>query len=324
MLHIVLLVLKIIGIILLCILGILLLGIVCVLFVPVRYKIELDREEGEGKPPIVVRAKITWFLHLLNILIRYPAEVSVRVRILFFTIFRIPKKSKHSKASEQDTAKDTQTDNQTHVKESAISEEQISGKDLPQTEAPIPESEPLQTKEQTTVAEPLQPDKQDSLQEKCHKILEKIKNFIRKIKELFQNIRYTIEHFCDRIKSISNQIEYYKGIIASDIFQQSFQLCKGELFSILKSLKPQKFEADVIVGMDDPATTAQILAIWGMLYPIIGEHVNVAGDFEQNRIEGHVLIKGKIKVFTFVRAVMRIYFNKDIRKLIQLLKKEAV
>ena len=324
MLHIVLLVLKIIGIILLCILGILLLGIVCVLFVPVRYKIELDREEGEGKPPIVVRAKITWFLHLLNILIRYPAEVSVRVRILFFTIFRIPKKSKHSKASEQDTAKDTQTDNQTHVKESAISEEQISGKDLPQTEAPIPESEPLQTKEQTTVAEPLQPDKQDSLQEKCHKILEKIKNFIRKIKELFQNIRYTIEHFCDRIKSISNQIEYYKGIITSDIFQQSFQLCKGELFSILKSLKPQKFEADVIVGMDDPATTAQILAIWGMLYPIIGEHVNVAGDFEQNRIEGHVLIKGKIKVFTFVRAVMRIYFNKDIRKLIQLLKKEAV
>lgn len=324
MLHIVLLVLKIIGIILLCILGILLLGIVCVLFVPVRYKIELDREEGEGKPPIVVRAKITWFLHLLNILIRYPAEVSVRVRILFFTIFRIPKKSKHSKASEQDTAKDTQTDNQTHVKESAISEEQISGKDLPQTEAPIPESEPLQTKEQTTVAEPLQPDKQDSLQEKCHKILEKIKNFIRKIKELFQNIRYTIEHFCDRIKSISNQIEYYKGIIASDIFQQSFQLCKGELFSIMKSLKPQKFKADVIVGMDDPATTAQILAIWGMLYPIIGEHVNVAGDFEQNRIEGHVLIKGKIKVFTFVRAVMRIYFNKDIRKLIQLLKKEAV
>lgn len=335
MLHIVLLVLKIIGIILLCILGILLLGIVCVLFVPVRYKIELDREEGEGKPPSVVRAKITWFLHLLNILIRYPAEVSVRVRILFFTIFRIPKKSKHSKAPEQDTTKDTQTDNQTHVKESAISEEQISAKDLPQTEAPIPESEPLQTeeaipdtpsqaKEQTSVAEPLQPDKQDSLKEKCHKILEKIKNFIRKIKELFQNIQYTIEHFCDRIKSISNQIEYYKGIITSDIFQQSFQLCKGELFSIMKSLKPQKFKADVIVGMDDPATTAQILAIWGMLYPIIGEHVNVAGDFEQNRIEGHVLIKGKIKVFTFVRAVIRIYFNKDSRKLIQLLKKEAV
>lgn len=313
MLHIVLLVLKIIGIILLCILGILLLGIVCVLFVPVRYKIELEREEGEDKPPIVVRAKITWFLHLLNILIRYPAEISVRVRLLFFTIFRIPDKSNHSKAKEQ-----------------------VSGKDFSQTEAPIPESGPLQTeapipestpsqaREQTSFAEPLQPEKQASLKEKLQKIFGKLRDFIRRIKELFQNIQYTIEHFCDRIKSVSNQIEYYKGIITSDTFQQSFQLCKGELFSILKSLKPQKFEADAIVGMDDPAATAQILAVWGMLYPIIGEHVNVAGDFEQNRIEGHVLIKGKIKAFNFVRAVIRVYFNKDIRKLIQLLKKEAV
>ena len=328
MLHIVLLILKIIGIILLCILGILLLGIVCVLFVPVRYRIELDRAEGEDEPPIVLKARITWLLHLLNILIRYPAEVTVRVRILFFTLFRIPKKMKqpNSKVSETDS-KDIQSKDQAPDEKPLESESQIpERKPLPaeetlqagndqaqkQNEIPTSEEEPPHTKEH------------HNLKEKWYKLPETIQNFLRKIKELFQNIEYTIKHFCDKIKSVSNQIEYYKGIISSDAFQQSFQLCKGEFLSILKSLRPQKFNADIIVGMDDPSTTAEILAIWGMLYPIIGEHVNITGDFEQNRIEGHVLVKGRIRAITFVKALIRIYFNKDIRQLIHLLKKEAV
>ena len=82
MLHIILLILKIIGIVLLCLLGILLLALCSVLFVPVRYRIEITRKEGENQPPVVVRVKITWLLHFLNILIRYPAEVMVRVRIM--------------------------------------------------------------------------------------------------------------------------------------------------------------------------------------------------------------------------------------------------
>lgn len=306
MLHIVLLILKIIGIILLCILGILLLGIVCVLFVPVRYRIELNRIEGEDEPPIVVKVRITWLMHLLNILIQYPAKVSVRVRILFFTLFRIPKKMKHSKSKVQKTdSKDIQL------------KEQTSDEGLLNPEPQIPEHEPFQAEETSHTKEHY------NLKEKWHKLTETIQHFFCKIKEVFQNIQYTIEHFCDKIKSVSNQIEYYKKVVSSDAFQHSFQLCKGELFSILKSLRPQKFNADIVVGTDDPATTGEILAIWGMLYPIIGEHVNITGDFEQSRLEGHVLVKGRIRAITFVKAVIRIYFNKDIRQLIHLLKKEA-
>lgn len=59
MLHILLLILKIIGILLLCFLGVLILGMVCVLFVPVRYRIEAARKEGEGEPPVVLLVKVT-------------------------------------------------------------------------------------------------------------------------------------------------------------------------------------------------------------------------------------------------------------------------
>ena len=97
MLHIILLILKIIGIVLLCILGFLILSVLCGLFVPVRYRIKVSREEGEGKPPVTAHVRITWLLHLVNILVRYPAEVIVRVRIFVFTIFRIPVKERKTK-----------------------------------------------------------------------------------------------------------------------------------------------------------------------------------------------------------------------------------
>lgn len=322
MLHIVLLILKIIGILLLSILGILLLSIVCILFIPVRYRIELNREMGEGKPPLEVKAKVTWLLHLINILIRYPAEVYVRVRILCFTVFRVPQKPrKKKKKPGQETSLSSAA--QPDQKEKSTEDKtQTSGQKITQQAEHI--KKPENKKDTSGKEDAAEPDKKLSFKEKIQRILDKIKNIFRKIKEFFQNIQYTIEHFCDKIKSVSKQIEYYKEIVTSDAFRQSFQLCKGELISILMSLKPQKFEADLIVGMDDPATTAQILAFWGMLYPMIGQHVNVAGDFEQTRIEGHIFLKGRIKAITFVKAAIRIYFNKDIRKLIHLLKKEAV
>ena len=348
MLHIILLILKIIGIILLCILGILLLTILCVLFVPVRYRIELCREEGEGKPPLAAKAKITWLLHLVNILIRYPAdETCVRVRIFVFTLFRMPEKSpkpsgstKRNKKSQTSKSESAQTES-TNIKEPKIEEKPEDKGGQEKEEAASKESGkesdihkdisaerdqniPTMTIPAQKCGKTEEKEEKTSLLKKLGKIIEWIKNIFRKIKELIQNIQYTIRNFCDRIKSVLDQIGYYRKIMESDVFQQSLKLCKGELISILKGLKPQKFEANLIVGMDDPAVTGEILAIWGMLYPLIGEHVNITGDFENNRIEGHVLLKGKIKVITFVRAAIRIYFNKDIKKLIKLLKKEAV
>lgn len=110
-------------------------------------------------------------------------------------------------------------------------------------------------------------------------------------------------------------------MVEGEPFKRSFALCKGELLSIVKSVKPRKFEASLIVGMDDPASTGEILAICGMLYPIIGGHVDVRGDFENKRLEGQVLIVGKLCIFTFLRTAVKIYFNKDIRKLYKLLKR---
>ena len=373
MLHIILLILKIIGIVLLCILGILVFAIICALFVPVRYRIKLAGEEGEGKPPFTAYVKITWLLHLVNILVRYPADVIVRVRLMFITLFRLPQKEgtdekQAGKAAETETKKETQPKKQKEERKVQKEEHREEKEEQREEQTQQPESPPNMDTSQTdmdidssiqqqnisesraddyvafesdfTQIDDLAEQEQESesaeteeafrvkektsLISKIKEIIDKVKQIVEKIKALFENIQYTIRKFCDKIKSTLDNIEYYREVFESEPFRQSLQLCRGELKSVFKALKPDKLEAEITVGMDDPATTGEILAIYGILYPFIGQNIQITGDFERTHIEGNIYIRGKIRAFTFLRTAIRVYFNKDIKKLIKLLKKEAL
>ena len=83
-------VLKWIGIILLIILGILLLLLLLVLFVPIRYRLRAavdDPESHEEFPLSVllersgVTAEVSWFWGILKVLVRYPGEKLLDIRI---------------------------------------------------------------------------------------------------------------------------------------------------------------------------------------------------------------------------------------------------
>lgn len=343
MLHILLLILKIIGIVLLCLLGALILGIACALFVPVRYRVEAVRKEGEGEPPVLLRVKVTWLLHFVNLVLRFDGSLFVRARIMIVTLFRLPKKEKRKKGgrkekigagpeeadaieaareNDEKNAADEHSGKDDGVKAALEKRESASQTDLSE-ETEETESRPSRSIETAEIEGEDEALEKPSFWDKLRAIPEILRGIFLKIKSLFENIQYTIRKFCDKIKSVSDTIEYYRSVIEGEAFQRSFSLCKGELLRIAKSLKPQKFQAQLVVGMDDPAATGQILGYCGMLYPLIGGHVDVAGDFEKKRLEGRVFLKGKIRFFTFLRAAVKVYFNKDIRKLYRLLKKEA-
>ncbi|MBD5459174.1 MAG: DUF2953 domain-containing protein [Lachnospiraceae bacterium] len=342
MLHILLLILKIIGIILGTLLAVLLAGLMLALFVPVRYQIEAARTEEEGAPPIEARVKITWLLHLVNIRIQYPADVYLRARIFLFTVFRLPQKQKKDdkkRSSKKERSKsERRKESMKNERTSVQKEEDRPNAEKEENVTPAKSEEQTRNIETAGSAEDAAPEnapkaeavsEQESIQEpetEREKIplQEKLKEKIMQIRKIFQKIWYTLIGICDRIKAIWGNIEYYMGIIQSDTFKQAFSLCKDELFSVFSYIMPRKFQADLTIGMDDPAATGKILSYYGMLYPFIGGHVNIIPDFERKRMEGTVFIKGKIRLFTFIKAALRIYFNKDIRKLLKMFKKEEL
>ncbi|MBD5520387.1 MAG: DUF2953 domain-containing protein [Lachnospiraceae bacterium] len=359
MLHILLLILKIIGITLGILIGIIILAVCLALFVPLHYRIEIERNEGESNPPIEATAKVTWLLHFINMRLQYSSELKLRLRVLFFTIFRLPAKEKKNSASKRSKRKnkgngsDRKSGHKDKKKRSDRKSEQkdkekVSGSESEQkNEEKVSDSNLGQKiEERSSEKKSDQPyknkaeekidnnpensfkadnaaDNTDNPDEENSEQKLSLKEKLIKIWEFFQNIWYTIKGLCDRIKGILENIEYYLDIIKGDIFKSSFALCKDELYSIFSYIKPRTFKTDLVIGTGDPASTGQVLAYYyAVLYPILGPQAHVQGDFEQKRIEGTALIKGKIKLFTFIKAAVRIYFNKDIRKLLKLFKKE--
>ncbi|WP_462414563.1 DUF2953 domain-containing protein, partial [Eisenbergiella tayi] len=156
------------------------------------------------------------------------------------------------------------------------------------------------------------------------RICNKIHSFFDNLKKSFQNIRYTITRLCDKIKRILDNLEYYRDILSRKDSLLVMGKVKGQAGRLLKHALPQKTNVNFIVGTGDLASTAQILAIHGILYPVIGETVHISPDFEEARLEGDFDIRGRVRIAVVLDVVLRIILDKKTWRFIRQLKKEEM
>lgn len=323
MLSVLLMILKVLGMILLILLGTILLLILLVLFMPVRYQIMLHRKVGE-ETPVTAKVKATWLLHALNAAFSYPEAAFLRVRIFCFTIFRSdkPKKTIQKDNTKKETVQKENVQKEEIQKETVKTVRKDEEKKADgQKNAEIKVSDENQ-KEKNSYIEENAPKKQEKEPKQSRKI-NKFFEFFRKLWSVFKNIKYTIIKICDKIKHIVKNIQYYLKIVQSDTFHRAWEVCSRQVFSLLKSIFPRKIRGNLLIGAGDPASTGQILAIYGILYPLLGNHIDIVPDFEQQILEGDLLVKGRITVFKALKTAWIVYFNKDLRRLIKLFKREA-
>lgn len=293
-LTVLLLILKILGIVLLVLLGILLALLLIVLFVPVRYQGSGYREEGDPVP-VHVQLKVTWLLHLVRVSFIYPEEAFLKVKVLFFQI--LPAKEKKIKASNKKEA---------------------DGK-KPKTDKKEVGSDVSDTTSDQKIS-----DEGNAADEDGGDDRRTLLDFVRKLFSAIRNIKYTIRKIYDKINHIIHNIRYYIKILQTESFKRAFVLCREQLLRLMKIVLPRKVSGTFTIGMEDPAATGQILSIYGILYPLIGDSITVIPDFEKPVMEGSYRFKGKITAFTLIRIAAKIYFDKDLKRVICLFKKEAV
>ena len=345
-------ILKFLGILLLFCLGLILVILLLVLFVPVRYKLTARRKPEEDGTPITAEVKITWLLHILNVAFSYPKAAYVRVRLFCFTAFSTKKsaeddsdsdssseakertkkkktgkkKWKKQKSESQENAREDETEaeistaggNGENPQQADSAKSMDSTKSMDSSESMSSAAEP----DAVSAAPGQVPDEDDGEGAK-KSVIDKFVEFFRKLFELLTNIRYTITGIYDKIKQVVNNIQYYIQIIKSDTFGRAWGVCSKQALSLLKSIGPRKVAGTLLIGTGDPASTGEVMAAYGILYPLIGDHIALTPDFEQKIVEGELLIKGKITVFKAIKTAWIIYFNKDLRRLIKLFKREA-
>ena len=92
------------------------------------------------------------------------------------------------------------------------------------------------------------------------------------------------------------------------------------LKSILKHLAPKDIQGRVHFGMDKPSKTGKILGYASAFYPLYSNKVQLEPDFEKAVIEGHLNMRGGIRLYIFVFWALRLILCKDVRKLIKYVK----
>ncbi len=293
-------ILKVIGIILLCILGLLLLTVFVVLFVPIRYKVLADSNINDTDKEYHVTAKVSWLLHLVRGKYEYPSEEGFVLKVGPFTVYgkkEKPEPRKKKKTSQKNTKEYSESKEQEETKSEAMQ----SAETNPETTGILEEALDTEEKEKS---------KRKTLKEKILYTRQKIYDKINRIRA--------------KIKYILANVKKYVNIIQSNEFKAAFALCKDSLIRLFKMIKPRKVKVDGTVGMKSPDQTGYVCAAIGVISPFFKKQIHVVPDFENFIIRGNVLIKGRIYLFVVLVVAIKAFFDKNIRKVIEMFRKEEV
>lgn len=293
-LNVIIWLLMFLGIAIAVILGIVIVLLLLVMFVPLRYNGEFVKDSDTMR----LQVKISWLLRFVRVLISYEKELSIKAHILFFRVYDSAKKA----GDEIDGAGKDERTKKKKVKEIKEIKETAKSDDI--TDEIVEED----IKDDETVTSDNEEDKS---------IFERIKSIVR-------NIICKCKAICDKIKSIVQNINYYIEIIKEEETKEIFVGVLQNVFKILKAIRPRKLKADILVGTGSPDTTGYLMAVGGMLYPCLGRYVNITPDFDNTIFEGHIIFKGRITVFVILLHALKVYKDKDLRKLISRLKREEI
>lgn len=297
MLHILLFVLKIIGIIITAILGILVLLLCIVLFVPFRYEIK-GRSEGTAAS-LKGKIKVTWLLHLFRADVYYKDQ-KLMWRIRFAWFKRMAGKKGGIQNENEEEEGQPISENVGEKPEEVKSGESIQ-EEFKEVEEDLEEA-----------VEAISSDAEEH-EENSEKVKKKRDGLLQKIQTFIKKIKCTIQGLCDKIKLLTEKKDKLTQFVQDETHIRAYEGIKKELLWYLKKLKPKKIEAVLRYGFDDPSYTGKLLAVLAVLYPFMSEETEIVPDFEHQVFQGRFAVCGKVKVSHIASVAWRLFWNKDVR-----------
>ena len=285
---------KIVLIILLCILVLLLLLVLEFFFSPLRYRGTGEFDACHSQD-FQCDVHMSWILHIFTI--HYFTEDDKRIFI--FKIFGIPwntlkkifggfhGKEKKKGRKQKDLEDDTDSESEEDEEESEETED-FSADD----------SETYDTGEKRN----------------SEKAVSKNGTADRKKKKKKKSSQKSVP--------LQERLKRWNRILTSDCAKEAYKSCKDRLFKCFKCFLPFKSDSHLYFGFDDPSVTGNILAIHGILYPVVSDIITLHPSFEDVLFQGSFKVKGKIWMGILTYHVVRILLDENCREFYTMVKKE--
>ena len=313
MLHILLLILKIIGMIIVGILGILVLLIGIILFVPVRYEGKAVCEKTMKNLQAQVRA--SWLLHLVSFRLAVKdGRIKWKLRVAWKTMMGASE-SEAEPEPEAELKAELELENAKREQKEAKQDEDAGWKTVEKAcETQKEALEEVREAETQTVEESAKIDRKKVEKSGEERKSTSKSNAEKKEKEsLIDKIKCTFQKICDKIKILLDRKEKVTEFLTDPTQRKAFAKVKKGIVTLLKKIRPKKLSAKIHYGFSDPYNTGKVLAVLGILYPFYGEAVEIEPDFENQILEGSCYIKGRIRVSPFVGLLLKLVLAKEVR-----------
>ena len=295
MAAIVLTILKVTGLIILGILAFILLILAIVLFVPIRYRISADKSDPDGD--LILRAKVTYLLHIVSGSFSYIKESDMSIRIFGIKIW--PKNK--VKVDREDTGHLTV--------EPEADDFTIDWNDEDVHTGPNPGKEEADTSYTYEHEDEGSSDNTESLGEKIDRMIDGIID------------KYDLAS--EKITGIKKDIRFWDKMIHDERNKDAFHVIKAVTLKFLKKIAPRRIKRFIHFGFEDPATTGRILMYLAMLYPVMPRKLTIEPGFSDTLVYGDCDIKGRLCLITVAVCFLKLYFNKDCRRMYRLYKRHT-
>lgn len=311
MVHLLLTILKILGIILLVILGLLLAVILVVLLVPIRYRADVFLEEKKPKGKV----RISWLFHILGVHVDFEgSHVAARVRILWLKLLDTGKETTETTdaADDLELPKETvQTEPKAQAEPKVHAEPEVRIK--PEVHA---ESE-VRIKSEVH-AEPKKSAKLETQMNPKPSFFERIR---KKVLAFFEKIRAKYRQMTGNYEALQQKIRMVREFFENEANQKTIRLVLRQIRRLIKHILPGKMNGRVRFGFDDPAVTGQVLTYISPFYGVYAETVSIEPVFDESVLEGELHLKGYVRIGTVLWTALRVCLNKNFRVLLKKLLK---
>lgn len=331
MLHILLLILKWIGIVLAVFLLLVLLLINLGLFVPVRYRADASCQNDIETLEAEFELSWMWKLFFLTACWK-KGKADMKIRIGWKYLFSEEKEGKSEEKIEVPEEKE-ENDLQKEKEEQKFLKEQKESLPPEKTNRSLPENN---VQEQAEKRECHQEKTESGIdkeeEEKESFTADRRKAGGRKKKPLWDRMKEKISEWIESCKSFWRKIlamrrnfrgkkEQIESFLTDASHRRALCSLKREVRRFLGHVSPKDVKIVGKIGLEDPYMTGQALAVLGMLFPFLGENTVIVPDFENKVLEGSVHIEGKIHNFRMLAILWRLIKDRDVRKIIIDIKK---
>lgn len=302
LLHILLTILKILGILLLVVAGLLLLIVLALLFVPVTYKVQGNKSQETWG----ISGRVSWLFGGISARFWHRGETGWELRLLGIPVRKLMRRlrgGKRRKRQEKKTSSGRKEKGASAQNGPSPSEEPHAQKESPCQETKAAEGtesgEPKRGPGRIAAAV-------GNLWRRIRSFFVRLVQLPGKIAGRIRKMWLTFRRFCDKIRR-------WKEFLTRDTTKAAVKFLLGRGRALLVHVLPRKVRGNVTVGFEDPAMTGQLLAAAGVFYPLYKENIQITPVFDRQVLEGDFLIKGRIFGAAFVWTAWKIYRNRNVR-----------